>query len=88
MLGYRLAAARKSKGLTQWDLAVALGDRYTQSMISTVERGRSSLLLDGAVKAAQELEVSLDWLVGLADDPTPLSDPDATFYTPRPRHGG
>ena len=71
MLGERLASARKSKGLTQMDLAVALGDRYTQSMISMVEKGHSLLLLDGATKAAEELEVSLDWLVGLSNDPTP-----------------
>ena len=71
MLGERLASARKNKGLTQMDLAVALGDRYTQSMISMVEKGHSLLLLDGATKAAEELEVSLDWLVGLSNDPTP-----------------
>ena len=71
MLGERLAAARKSRGLTQWDLAVALGDRYSQSGISSVERGLSSMHLDGVMVAAQELRVSVDWLVGLTDDPTP-----------------
>ncbi len=53
------------------DLAVQLGDRYNQQMVSHVETGRSALLLAGAVKAAQALDVSLDWLVGLTDDPTP-----------------
>ena len=71
MFGERLAGARKRRGLTQWDLAVALGERYTQSMISTVEHGHSFLLLNGAIRAAQELNVSLDWLVGLTDDPGP-----------------
>ena len=74
MLGERLAAARKSRGLTQWDLAVALGDRYRQSTISAVERGHSSMLLDGVVAAAQELRVSVDWLLGLTDDPTPADE--------------
>ena len=84
MLGDRLSAARKSKSLTQWDLAVALGDRYTQSMISAVERGHSSLSLDGAANAAKELEVSLDWLVSLTDDPTPSPDPGEIFFMPAP----
>ena len=71
MLGERLAEARRVKGLTQAELAVALGDRYTQSMISQVERGNSSLLVDGLINAAKELNVSTDYLLGLADDPTP-----------------
>ena len=40
-------------------------------MISHTEAGRSSLLFDGATKAAQELNISLDYLAGLTDDPTP-----------------
>ena len=59
--------------MTQTDLAVALGERYSQSMISQVERGRSSLLLDGLVAAANELNVSADYLLGLSDDPKPSS---------------
>ena len=73
MLGKRLAAARKQAGLTQVELAVELGDRYDRSMISIVEHGRSALLLDGAAKAARTLGVSLDYLVGLTDDPTPAA---------------
>ena len=42
-------------------------------MISAVERGRSALRLDGATKAAQTLKVSLDYLTGLTDDPTPAA---------------
>ena len=72
MLGQRLADARKRAGLSQVELAVALGDRYDNTMISHVEHGRSSLLLDGAVRAAKELGVSLDYLTGLTDDPTPF----------------
>ncbi len=74
MLGERLAAARKQAGLMQVELAVALGDRYDQTMISHVEAGRSALLLDGAVNAARELGVSLDYLTGLTDDPTPAAE--------------
>ena len=73
MLGKRLLAARRQAGLTQTQLAVALGERYNGSMISIVEHGRSGLLLDGAVRAAQELGVSLDYLTGLTDNPEPAA---------------
>ena len=55
--------------MAQVDLAVAIGSRYNQQMISHVENGRSGLLVDGLVKAAEVLDVSLDYLVGLTDDP-------------------
>ena len=71
MNGERLAEARKQAGLSQVELAVALGDRYSQSVISDVERGRSSLLSDGLARAARELRVSTDYLLDLTDDPTP-----------------
>ena len=71
MLGERLAAARKHAGLSQFQLAVKLGDRYDRSMIGHVEHNRSALLFDGAVNAARELDVSLDYLAGLTDNPTP-----------------
>ncbi len=73
MLARRLAEARKEAGLSQFQLALELGDRYGQSMISHVEAGRTSLLLDGAVKAAQTLGVSLDYLTGLTDNPAPAA---------------
>ena len=73
MFGQRLAESRKRAGLAQVELAVALGDRYNQQMISNVERERRNLRFDGAVKVAQELNVSLDYLAGLTDDPTPAA---------------
>ena len=73
MLGKRLAAARKRAGIPQVELAVALGKRYNQSMISNVETGRSALLFDGATKAARELNISLDYLAGLTDTPEPAA---------------
>ena len=68
MIGDRLAAARRRRGLTQADLAEALGGRYNQQMISHVERGRSSLLTEGLAVAAEVLGVSADYLLGLTDD--------------------
>ena len=73
MIGERLEKSRKDRGLTQTELAVEMGDRYNAPMISMVENGSANLLLDGAVNAARELGVSLDYLVGLADDPTPAA---------------
>ena len=70
-MGQRLAVARERAGLKQVELAVALGTRYDQAMISRVEAGKKGLRLDGAVKAAQELNVSLDYLTGLTDDERP-----------------
>ena len=40
-------------------------------MIGHVEHGRKALRLDGLAHAAQALEVSTDYLLGLTDDPTP-----------------
>ena len=74
MLGVRLAESRKRAGWSQHQLAIELGERYDQSVISAVENKRSSLRLTGAVKAAQVLDVSLDYLAGLTDNPTPVDD--------------
>ena len=73
MIGERLADARRRKGLTLADLAIALGDRYDHSVLSRVEANKSSLRLDGLIRAALELGVSTDYLLGLTDDPTPAA---------------
>ena len=72
MQGQRLAQARRRAGLAQVDLAAAL-DR-DRTLITHVEAGRKLLGFDGAVKAAQTLKVSLDYLAGLTDDPRPSAD--------------
>ena len=69
MLARRLAESRKRAGLSQAQLAVAMGDRYNQTMISHVETGRSGLVSDGLRRAASVLGVSIDYLLGLTDDP-------------------
>ena len=80
MIGGRLAEARKRKGLAQVELAVAMGERYDQSVISAVENNRSSLRFDGLVNAARELGVSIDYLFGLTDDPTPAYSRNGPNY--------
>ena len=74
-LGDRLREARKRAGLTQAQLAAAMGDGYDQSVISDVERNKSALRVAGAAQAARALSVSLDYLVGSVDDPAPRPAP-------------
>ena len=72
MFGERLRECRKRAGLSQHRLAVELGDRYDHSVISRVENGHSNLLVAGVVRAAHVLGVSVDYLVGLTDNPIPM----------------
>ena len=74
VLGARIAAARKRAGLRQIDLAAALGERYDHTVVSAIEHGRSSIRLDGLVRASLALDVSVDYLLGLTDDPTPTAE--------------
>ncbi len=79
MLAERLAEARRRAGMTQIDLAVALGDERTQQMISLVERGHRGLRPDDLVKVARELAVTTDYLLGASHDPAPASQIRATY---------
>ena len=74
MIGERLRKSRQMAGSLQVDLAVAMGGRYDPSTISRIERDGVNPLLDGATNAARELGVSLDYLVGLTDDPRPYAE--------------
>ena len=69
-----MVQARKRAGLSQHRLAVELGERYDQSMISHVECGRRTFVYDGLVRAARVLDTSIDYLAGLTDDPIPVDD--------------
>ena len=48
-------------------------------MISKVEHNHSGLLADGLMKAAETLHVSVDYLLGLTDDPTPAAEREETL---------
>lgn len=74
MLGQRLAQLRKRNGWTQARLAAVIGERYERSMISHVESGRATLHFDALVKVARALDVSIDYLAGLTEDPSPADD--------------
>ncbi|MCY4365802.1 MAG: XRE family transcriptional regulator [Chloroflexi bacterium] len=72
VLGERLATVRKELGISQVSLAAAMGKNYTQSMISNVESGRRGLLAEGLAQASRVLGVSVDYLLGLTDNPSQL----------------
>ena len=60
--------------MKQIDLAVAMGDGMSQSMISMIETGRLLPSFGRATQAARALGVSLDWIAGLTDDHRPAAE--------------
>ena len=72
--GRRIAERRRQVGLEQVELATEMGSGYSRSSIANIETGRRGLSLERATDAAKALGVSLDWLVGLTDDPTPAAE--------------
>ncbi|MBX7227389.1 MAG: helix-turn-helix domain-containing protein [Chitinophagales bacterium] len=63
--GKRLTDARKKKGLSQEDVALALGTKAP--VIGRYERDEMKPSIEAAAKIADVLEVSLDWIVGNTD---------------------
>ena len=63
--GNRLRYARKEKGLTQTELAVQLG--LSQKSYQRIESGEHDLKMSTIYKLCKALEMSADWLIGLAD---------------------
>ena len=60
-LGARLRALRLARGLTQAEVAKAIGTHFT--VISSVERGVRALTLQQVVKLAESLKLSPDELL-------------------------
>lgn len=65
----RLKDRRIALGLSQLDLEERSG--VSQNSISRYESGGSEPTAEGLRRLARALEVSIDWLLGLTDDPTP-----------------
>ena len=61
MLGHRLQLLRSQKGLSQVELARRL--RISASAIGMYEQGRREPSLERLVLLAQELEVTIDYLL-------------------------
>lgn len=67
MLGKRIKTVREQQGLTQSDLAARISVNVTQ--VLRWEKGTALPGSDALVKLAKELNVSMDYLGGLVDDP-------------------
>ena len=67
----RIRDLREDADLTQRQVAEEL--MCDQSLYSKYERGERPLPLEAAVKLARLYNTSLDYLVGLTDDPAPRS---------------
>lgn len=70
VMGPRLRAAREATGLNQADAGRRLG--YTQGgHLCEAESGTRPMPLERAILAARLYGVTMDYLLGLADDPAP-----------------
>ena len=65
----RIRDIRNDRGLTQKQIAKIL--HVSQNTYSQYEIGTSRFPLDVVVKLAEFYDVSMDYLVGLTDDPAP-----------------
>lgn len=65
----RLQELRKKRGLSQQTLAELLG--ISQQTYSRYERGRRRLSVQAAVTLARFYHVSVDYLLGITDEPKP-----------------
>ncbi|MCM3598661.1 helix-turn-helix domain-containing protein [Metabacillus idriensis] len=78
MFGERLAILRKSKGLSQYDLAERLG--FSRGKLANYEQGSRQPDYDTLIKIADFFEVSTDYLLKGEDFRTQaeklLNDPD------------
>jgi len=69
MMKLRIRDLREDHDLTQKEIAAYL--LCDQSLYSKYERGERPLPLEMAVRLAQFYQTSLDYLVGLTDNPKP-----------------
>lgn len=74
VLGAKIKALRKAKGLTQSEL---VGSRVTRNMLSSIENGTANPSLDTLKYIADRLSVSVAYLVS--------EDDDLTFYEKKRR---
>lgn len=70
VIGERLLELRKDAGLTQDDLAAIL--RVNKHSVSSYERNKSEPPDDVKVAIARYFNVSVDYLLGLTDNPAPI----------------
>ena len=71
-LGTRLRKSRELRRMPQTRLARRM--RTSPSQVSMIESGRCGTSIRSLVAAASTLNVSLDFLAGLSDDPRPTQE--------------
>lgn len=80
MIGERLLDLRKDAGLTQDDLATILN--INKHSISSYERNKSEPPDVIKIAIAQYFEVSVDYLLGVTDNPTPSRRTHRAVFLP------
>ena len=80
MIGERLLELRKDANLTQDDLALILN--INKHSISSYERDKSEPPDAIKIAIAKHFNVSIDYLLGLIDIPTPIEKQDTFFRLP------
>ena len=78
MDGERLSELRKDKGITQKDLAKILS--VSENSISLYERNIITPDDDMKIKIAKYFNVSLDYLLGITDTPSPIKSKPKIIY--------
>lgn len=81
MLGERLLELRKDADLTQDDLAAIL--KINKHSISSYERDKSEPPDAIKIAIAQYFNVSVDYLLGVTDDPAPIDQKHQCSACPR-----
>lgn len=72
MFGQNLAKIRKSRKLSQYDLAEKMG--FSRGQIANYEQGTRQPDFETLQKFADFFEVSTDYLLGRTDNPNPIQD--------------
>jgi transcriptional regulator with XRE-family HTH domain len=80
--GRRIAKQRRERGVTQEDLALAIG--LTRTSVTNIERGRQKLLLHTLADIAAKLDTSLASLLPEGDTPSTESFDKVVKSLPEP----
>jgi len=80
MVGQRLKILRREKKIRQEDLATAIGVR--KSTVSNYETDKDNPSDNIKVKIALFFNVSLDYLLGIVNDPIPFYNPEIFILLP------
>ncbi len=86
MIGERLIYLRKEKGLTQKRLSEILFINYRT--YSGYERNEIEASDDFKIQLAKFYNVSVDYLLGIIDEPRPIKNGDEYIRLPKPLSDG